>query len=248
MNKIYYGLDGCRDGWVAARLEGNQLSIEFYETILNFVQANPNADEYLIDMAIGFPSCQEQVRPDKAARKLLKKRGVTVFPVPCRQVVESVSSKESAIQNKDHLKKLNKRVLDVSLTQQTLAIIPKMAEIDGFLKDHPKYKNRICESHPEVCFARLNGHRAVDIKKTRREGLEKRIEVLKKYLEIGELDDMPALVKKGNCKPDDVLDAVCLAITAKFKAEGKYDCIHGEVPHIPAFQRDQYSARSHARH
>ncbi len=230
MKKKYFGLDGCRDGWVAACLNNGRLSIEFYETILKFIQVNPDMDECLIDMAIGFPSCKEQVRPEKAARKLLKKRGVTVFSVPCRQVVESVSSKESAIQNKDHLKKLNKGVLDVSLTQQTLAIIPKMAEIDSFLKDHPEYKNRICESHPEVCFARLNGNRAVDIKKTRREGLEKRIELLKQHLELGELDDMPALVKKGNCKPDDVMDAVCLAVAAKYKAEGKYDCIHGQVP------------------
>ena len=64
MSKVYFGIDGCKNGWVAARLEDNHLSIEFYETISKFVQANPNADEYLIDMAIGFPSCIEQKRPD----------------------------------------------------------------------------------------------------------------------------------------------------------------------------------------
>ena len=230
MMKRYFGIDGCRDGWVAARLENGRLFIEFYESILKFIQANPDMDECLIDMAIGFPSCKGQVRPDKTARKMLKKRGVTVFPVPCRQVVEAVRSDESAIQNKDLLKKLNKKTLDVSLTQQTLAIIPKMAEVDSFLKDSPEYINRICESHPEVCFARLNGNRAIEIKKSRREGIVERIEVLTKYLEPGALDNMAALIKKGNCKPDDVLDAVCLAVTAKFKAYGKCDCIQGEVP------------------
>ena len=229
MNRIYYGIDGCKNGWVAARLEDNHLSIEFYETISKFVQANPNADEYLIDMAIGFPSCKEQVRPDKAARKILKKRGVTVFSVPCRQVVELGESKESVIQNKRALKELNYEKLGVSLSQQTLAIIPKMAELDRFLQEHPEYRDRICESHPEVCFARLRGNRAIEIKKSRSEGITKRVEVLKERLEPGALDDIKALAEKGNCKPDDVLDAVCLAVTAKLKAEGMCESIHGEL-------------------
>ena len=229
MNKIYYGLDGCRDGWVAARLEDNHLSIEFYETISKFVQANPNADEYLIDMAIGFPSCKKQVRPDKAARKILGKRGVTVFPVPCRQVVELGESKESVIQNREKLKELNHKKLGVGLTQQTLAIIPKMAEVDRFLQEHPEYRDRICESHPELCFARLSKDGAIEIKKSRSEGITKRVEVLKERLKPGALDDIKSLAEKGNCKQDDVLDAVCLAVTARLKADGKCESIHGEL-------------------
>ena len=229
MNRIYYGIDGCKNGWVAARFEDNQLSIEFYETISEFVQVNPNADEYLIDMAIGFPSCKEQVRPDKPARKILGKRGVTVFPVPCRQVVELGESIESVIQNREELKELNRKKLGVSLTQQTLAIIPKMAELDRFLQEHPEYRDRICESHPEICFARLNGNRAIEIKKSRSKGISKRTEVLEKYLEPGVLGDVKALAKKGNCKQDDVLDAVCLAVTARLKAVGKCESIQGRV-------------------
>ena len=229
MNRIYYGIDGCKNGWVVARLEKKQLSIEFYESISKFIQANPNADEYLIDMAIGFPSCEEYERPDKKARKILGKRGVTVFSVPCRQVVELGDSKDSVTQNRDYLKKLNSETLGVSLSQQTLAIIPKMAELDRFLQENPEYKDRICESHPEVCFARLNGNEAIEIKKSRTKGISKRIKVLEKYLKAGALDDIKALTKKCNCKPDDVLDAVCLAVTARFKAEGKYECIQGSV-------------------
>ena len=229
MNRIYYGIDGCKNGWVAARLENNQLSIEFYESISKFIRANPNADEYLIDMAIGFPSCKGQKRPDKNARKILGKRGVTVFSVPCRQVVELGDSKESVKQNKDYLKKLNLEKLDVSLSQQTLAIIPKMAELDRFLQENPEYKNKICESHPEVCFAKFNKDRAIEIKKSRSKGVSERIKVLEEHLELGALGDVKALTEKGNCKADDVLDAVCLAVTARFKAEGKYECIHGSV-------------------
>ena len=229
MNRIYYGIDGCKNGWVAARLEDNRLSIEFYETISKFIQANPNADEYLIDMAIGFPSGKEQKRPDKAARKILRERGVTVFSVPCRQVVELGDSKERVTQNRDYLKKLNSERLGVSLSQQTLAIIPKMAELDRFLRENPEYKDKICESHPEVCFARLNEDGAIKIKKSKRDGVTKRIEVLAKHLEPGALADIKSLSEKGKCKPDDVLDAVCLAVTARFKAEEKCECIHGDV-------------------
>jgi 8-oxo-dGTP diphosphatase len=134
-------------------------------------------------MAIGFPSCKGQKRPDKNARKILGKRGVTVFSVPCRQVVELGDSKESVIQNRDYLKKLNQEKLDVSLSQQTLAIIPKMTELDRFLQENPEYKNRICESHPEVCFARLAGH-TVMTKKSTLEGIEERIDVLSRYISV----------------------------------------------------------------
>lgn len=41
--------------------------------------------------------------------------------------------------------------------------------------------------------------------------------------------DIKSLSEKGKCKPDDVLDAVCLAVTARFKAEEKCECIHGDV-------------------
>ena len=143
--------------------------------------------------------------------------------------MELGESKESIIYQREELKELNRKKLGVSLTQQTLAIIPKMAEVDRFLQEHPEYRDRICESHPEVCFARLNGNRAIEIKKSRSKGIAERIRVLKQNLEPGALDNMSALVKKGNCKSDDVLDAVCLAVTAKFKAEDRCECIHGDV-------------------
>ena len=41
-----------------------------------------------------------------------------------------------------------------SLAKQTMAIIPKIREVDEFLESHPEYKNRLCESHPELGFAR----------------------------------------------------------------------------------------------
>ena len=51
----------------------------------------------------------------------------------------------------------NIEVLGKSLAKRSMAIIPKIRELDEFLNAHCEYKNVICESHPELCFARLNG-------------------------------------------------------------------------------------------
>ena len=72
-----------------------------------------------------------------------------IFPIPCRQAVYAATEEEQ--------KKANIHVFGKSLAKQSIAIIPKIRELDEFLSSHPQYKNRILESHPELAFARLKG-------------------------------------------------------------------------------------------
>lgn len=105
-------------------------------------------NELLIDMPIGFPSNQDGIRPDTVARKIIYPRTSTIFPVPSRSAVYAVL-KEDQI-------KSNKKSLGKGLSSQTVAIIPKMRELDIFLQEYTEYKNVVKESHPEIRFARLN--------------------------------------------------------------------------------------------
>ena len=222
----YIGIDGCRNGWIAAVLDYGNLRIERYETILDIMREFPTADAYLIDMAIGLPESIEEAkkRPDKTARKELGKHGSTVFPIPCRQAIMVDPNDPQAVVK---MRELNRSVLEKSLSAQSLNIIPKIRELDEFLDEHREYKNVLCESHPELCFTRLNG-RALMMKKKTVEGLEERRRILEKYLKNGMMDGIQVRAKELNCMPDDIMDAVCLAVSAALKAHGMYETIPEE--------------------
>lgn len=82
----------------------------------------------------------------------------------------------------------------------------------------------LCESHPELCFKRLNG-KAVMTKKKTAEGFEERRRILEKYLEKGMMESIQDRAKELCCMPDDIMDAVCLAVTAALKAHGMCETI-----------------------
>lgn len=227
--KVYFGLDGCRNGWIAARIEDGHLFIDAHENMERFIEQYPDADEYLIDMAIGLQSDENQVRPDPIARKLLGRKSSSVFSVPCRDAVYVEGSPKDP-RVVEEQRRINKLVLKKSLSAQTINIIPKIRELDQFLEKHPEYKNVFCESHPELCFARLNGE-VVYSKKSRPEGIEERYHILERFLEPGELGDVQLIANQLKCKKDDVLDAVCLAVTARMKAAGGCESITGDEEH-----------------
>lgn len=222
----YVGIDGCKNGWIAAILDYGHLRIERYGTILDIMREFPTADAYLIDMAIGLPESTEEeiLRPDKAARKELGRYGSTVFPIPCRQAVMVDPNDPQAVVK---MRELNRSVLEKSLSAQSINIIPKIRELDEFLDQHRGYKNVLCEAHLELCFKRLNG-KALMMKKKVAEGLEERRLILSKFMENEMLDSILDRAKELHCMPDDVVDAACLAVSAALKAHGMCETIPEE--------------------
>ena len=146
---------------------------------------------------------------------LIKPRTSTIFAVPTRQAVYELT--------KEKQRAANFLAIGKGLSEQTIAIIPKMRELDEFLLENKDYMNVIRESHPEVCFARLNG--VVLTSKSERNGIIDRIQVLEKYLPVLSEEYVRKSAKKLGCKPDDVLDAVCLAVTANLDAQGRTETI-----------------------
>ena len=57
------------------------------------------------------------------------------------------------------------------------------------------------------------------------EGLEERRNILLKYLKNETLDGIPDRAKFLGCMPDDIMDAICLAVSAALKAHGMYETI-----------------------
>ncbi len=213
---LYIGVDGCRSGWIAAVLDHGELRLENYESVNSLVERYPSFDAFLIDMAIGLRNHSDQVRPDDAARRELGVKGSSVFPIPSREAVYS--------NGEEAQKRANLRTLGKSLAKQSIAIIPKIREVDEFLNSYPEYKNRILESHPEVDFSRLNGSVLMSRKKEE-PGPSERISVLSEFLGKEELSGIYGKAKEMKCNQDDLIDAICLAVTGALYTHGQCETI-----------------------
>ena len=218
---LYIGADGCKGGWIAAVLDHADFRVERYDSIETLVNRYPKFDAFLIDMAIGLCERADQHRPDKAAKEELKSKASSVFPVPCRQAVYETTEEKQ--------KETNKCVLGKSLAKQSLAIIPKIREMDEFLRSHPGYKNVILESHPEMAFSRLSGQVLLSRKKEFL-GFSERCYILSEYLGDGNdlLKKLSSKAKELGCSPDDVVDATCMAVTAAMKAHDMCETVPAE--------------------
>lgn len=214
-NIFFLGADGCKGGWIVAIL-GNDLQIERLSSVDEILETYPDYSAFLIDMVIGLRNSVEQLRPDDIARKELKHRGSTLFPVPSRAAVYKETYEEQ--------KKANIKTLGKSLSKQASAIIPKIREVDEFMSAHPEFKNRIDESHPELAFARLNGSVLLTRKKDAA-GIDERLKVIKRYIPGIRIPDLYVKAKELRCNVDDIADAICLAVTAKLKSEGLCETI-----------------------
>lgn len=216
----YIGVDGCKGGWIAAIYENEKLKLSKYSCIEELVSANEDYRELIIDMVIGLPSSNAEVRPDSAARALIPGRTSTIFAVPSRQAIYA--------DDKDEIREVNIKALGKDLPAQTIAIIPKMRELDEFLQSHPNHKNRLKESHPEVCFSRLKGS-VIMSRKADGEGIAERVRILREYLPDITEDYIYQEAKKFKCNPDDVVDSIVLCVTGNLFAQGKSDVIPENV-------------------
>jgi predicted RNase H-like nuclease len=102
----------------------------------------------LIDMPIGLKeTCPHERQCDRAARKLLKKRGSSIVPAPCRQSLQAMDYPSASA--------VNYSVTGRRLSWQTYHIMPKIRELDGFIRG-AGLRLEIREFHPELGFLALN--------------------------------------------------------------------------------------------
>jgi len=229
VKKISIGVDGCKRAWIAVKITDSDFEICKYSNINDLCEMNEDADSLLIDMPIGLPenSNEESLRPDAKLRKLLtykapgiktEYKGSSVFNIPCRQAVYAKS--------KDEIIKANQAILGKGIAEQSIAILPKIRELDEFLNKNNHWKNRIKESHPEVAFCVLNGGRPIMENKATDEGANKRIELLMKYYPYTN-DVVVKFYTDGGTKGilNDLLDALCLAVVGLIGMDRNYKTI-----------------------
>lgn len=213
------GIDGCKAGWVTACYEDEQ--VLFFKTIDEVVEHYGNGYKLLIDIPIGLASAGTTRNCESKAReKLQGARKSSVFPVPCR---ESLGLYEAGHTNASEK---NKDVLGIGMSIQSYSIMPKIKEVDDFLIKMKKNQTsnmsqHIRESHPEIAFHFLNDRKPLKYKKKSKEGINERLTILNMYDEKYKHDERSerlykaglTLDKRKNIAKDDIIDALCLALT-----------------------------------
>ena len=204
--KYFVGVDWMKGKWIAVELCNDIVRSYTFDSIEELCKKYENADSILIDVPIGLPENLEQSeqRPDKSARAYLKNahRKSSIFPVPLRPMVYADNQKEFW----NIAKSLNAKT-----TPQSYAIIKCIRQVDEFLQNNSDWKNKLLESHPECAFQALNNGYGLEFSKHTDEGIELRTKILSKY--IKNIKNLLMMTSKD--AREDILDACCLAVTAK---------------------------------
>ena len=210
------GIDWMKPCWLAAEIQGNEISIRKLPSIADINNYYLNADVVLIDIPVGLPENAEEnaARPDREARNYLPtERKPTIFPVPCRQAVYIPEYAEASAENK--------RVLGKNLSSTSHGFSQMIRQVDDFLAENKYWQNRLVESHPEVAFQMLNDGNGLQHSKHTKTGIHERIAILQ---HCG-VDPTPLFAEFAPKQYEDVLDALCLAMSAKLGCENGFRTI-----------------------
>ncbi len=217
-----WGIDGCRGGWLAIGLKADQWVCHIEDSLEKLAPILFSSHSLcFIDMPIGLPDQKERERScDRAARQYLSKgRKSSVFSLPSREILASKTYQEALASSK--------RIYGKGLSVQSWNLFPKVRELDLFLTK--RNSPELWESHPEICFQHHKGS-AVEFSKHKEEGLLERIKILQSLYPMAEscYSSLAKSIPKKIARPDDILDAFVLALSANLALNRQY--ISGLIP------------------
>jgi predicted RNase H-like nuclease len=216
--KHVYGLDGCKGGWCAVRLDVEDERIAPHEPeVLTFDEVIASGAAIIgIDVPIGLLDVPGPRECDTDARRLLgPPRSCSVFPAPSRQVLAFCVSPDGYL----HACEVSEQLTGRRLTKQTFAIAPKVREVDDAMT--PALQDRVREVHPELCFWALNSRAAMAHNKKTAKGRQERWALLQSViLSLGPEPRLPPGMAQ-RCAMDDYIDAMVAAWTAVCIFRGK---------------------------
>ncbi len=203
------GIDGCRGGWFVVRIVGARCSFALFSRIEEVALTHAGAVRALIDIPIGLPETEPRIC-DRLARQRLGPRRHSVFPVPCREAAHATDYATACDAN---LLRLNR-----SLSRQSWNLCAKIAEVDRYLCRGGILP--LIEAHPELAFCSLKGE-PPRYPKRHPHGRAERIEIINPLFSGAGalLAEAGRAFPRRLLQPDDILDALVLAISARLPLE-----------------------------
>ena len=200
----WIGIDGCRGGWIIAWLkDGCPAEIRFAESLQPFLKQAPKDAVILIDMILYKPD-ETSPRPfDRIAKSQLGKWHSRVFPAPPKEALSAQDYPEAC--QKSFLLSGKK------ISKQCYNLFPKIREAN-----HPSiHVEQLIEYHPEIAFKQLNANIVVEASKKTDLGRNLRQQLIADYLPEDPMEIFKENNEKARWQPDDLLDALALALVAR---------------------------------
>ena len=220
------GVDGCRGGWFAVRIEGGEKGawdFDLVKTVTDMVEEKvkktwKDVSLILIDIPIGLPNPEKRRACDEEAREILKRVGrhPSVFWTSSRAAVDKYRCVHESMTRQQFYDSVS-AANGEKLTPPAFAIVPKIAEVDEFIYKRGDNRNPIIrEVHPEVCLWALNGKKPMKHGKKNDAGLKERRCVLSKHYPntINIYNEALKKFPRKKVKKDDIVDAIAAAVTA----------------------------------
>ncbi|MCM0080861.1 DUF429 domain-containing protein [Geomonas sp. Red32] len=222
------GVDGCGAKWLAIAQEPGRR--RYLAKVLRSEElAAQSWDLIAIDIPIGLPD-RGRREADCEARRFIKPRGSSVFPAPIRPALAASSWQEGC--------DITEAVDGRRISQQTFGILPKIRDIDGFVRS-TNLRDRIFEVHPEVSFAVWNRGPMQSAKRDP-QGHQDRRALIARHFGEDAFESVEAQVRGERVAPDDIADAfaalwsanrILIGAAARFPADPALDS-HGLPMHI----------------
>lgn len=201
------GVDGARSGWIAVWRHGPGVAWDIHSSARRLRDAHPPAGVIAVDVPIGLSDQGPRTADVEARRYLGGKRACSVFSAPVRGILEARSQFEASARHRQ----IDGRGFGV----QAFGILPKIREWDELLRSDAKFRERVFEVHPEVSFAAMNGHKAIEASKRTVEGLSVRQGLLARHFGPTAVQELRRSVPRHLAAADDVLDALAALWTAE---------------------------------
>ena len=201
------GIDGCRAGWlyVARNIENGECNAGILPRIDGLLALDPAPVAVAIDIPIGLTDSGPRLCDLEARKVLGRPRSSSVFPAPVRRILGAATYAEACA--------VGRAVDGRAINRETWNIIPKIREVDKFLRAHPEYRGMTHETHPELCFWRWNGSKGMSHAKKTPMGRAEREELVVSVFGAG-VEAAREGLPRGGWAGDDLLDAFATLWTA----------------------------------
>jgi predicted RNase H-like nuclease len=228
---VAVGADGAHGGWLTACLFEDEVgarstTLTLHDNFADLVAVRAGSDAVMaVDVPMGL---LDQVSPrpcDKQARSLLGARASTVFAPPSRPLLAAVTY-DDARAIVAELKATDPAAAGISA--QAFGIVPKVREVDEWLRAHPGAQAWLYECHPELSFYAMAGAPLAD--KRSAHGQVARLQHV-----AAESPDAPQVIAASGFRArdadlTDALDAYAALSSALHVRDGDFEQLGDDTP------------------
>lgn len=197
---VVAGIDGCPAGWLCLTkdLSTGAVQARILVSISDLLRLAPRPEVVLVDVPIGLTATGPRECDVEARAHLKAPRASSVFPAPIRPTLVATSYRQAC--------QIGAAADGRKLSQQAWAILPKIREVDIFLRTDSTLNQWVREVHPELSFWAWNGGKAMVHRKKSTAGRAER-EALVKPAYGATYTAAQSSLPRGQYRNDDLLDA-----------------------------------------